>query len=433
MSLACGCVPFAGAGSTSRADDGLLECGAPARDPSGLAPQSALGDLWAWIHPSATARGFGAHFGSVGDIDGDGCDDLAVTAEDGVRLFLGPLGRGDWSADEHDAHFMPRSIDRPAHGADVNGDGVAEFWIGNELYSFDKGAATLVFEGGSGGAELVDADGDGAMDAVLSWSDSLVLAYGPLSDWSEPTLAQGCQDGLEVPPTAACIVMVDPTTGVPGATGVHDADVVADITGDDVPDIIAMDYGDFSEGRIGAAVYAGGDLRGQLLGSEPYQDVQNVLAPNFKPVLGDVDGNGVEDVALLGGIGESSELVDVDSAGADLDVQLPASELMFPIVVSSGDMDRDGITELRTTVDGDVVLFAGNFSGELPSDSSDDGAYTVVNVLDGAGAPVIVAIDIADNPDALGDSTGDGGTDIVVLAPKGDGVVVIASDDLFPP
>ena len=249
------------------------------REPSGVVGQGAQGDLWATIHGPDDAESFGMYmFGMVGDVDGDECEDLVVGASDGMRLFLGPLGRGDWSAaDEADAHFETRDGADIARAGDLDGDGADEFWVAGQLFTYTDGIVAVAFDAGGRSGDLVDLDGDSVLDAVVNMSNSTVIAYGPLDTWKEPTLATGCHDSVTVPQSAACIVPIDPSLGRPNTDGGYDYDVLADVTGDGHPEIIVIDYGDFSEGeyRSNAVLFAGGDLRGQTIGTP--------LAQNSRP------------------------------------------------------------------------------------------------------------------------------------------------------
>ena len=127
----------------------------------------------------------------VADLDGDGMDDVALTAFNELDLYLG--GPGRWAAEEPNFRFWagPQGFTAGALDAsDLTGDGVAELVVGSYSEDEERGVATI-FDGramehsanGSrwalAGAREVDLpcrsdslllaalDGDGALDLVV--------------------------------------------------------------------------------------------------------------------------------------------------------------------------------------------------------------------------------------------------------------------------
>jgi hypothetical protein len=283
---------------------------------------------------------------------------------------------------------------------------------------------TSVFQGGAEGAELADMDADGQLDAFVSWSNSVVVAYGPLDLWNGSSTLKfgGCYEDMAVVPADSACIFVS-YDGWIDTIGSHEVHTVRDVTGDDVPDLLVVDWGDWSEGRTGAAIVGGGDHRGSMI-LAPSEDTVVSRLGTFYPVLGDVDRDGADDVAVVDGVMPAAELSD-DAAMPNIQVAgSPSSG-----IVSVGDMDRDGVAELQTVVDGVQVLFSGDHDGVLPADPFDP-LYTVLSATDGEGNDVNLYLDSLSNPLAVGDITGDGGTDIV--RPAAGRVVILASDDLFP-
>lgn len=308
----------------------------------------------------------------------------------------------------------PRPVER---AADVDGDGRDEFWEGELLWSFDGAAASVMFDAGYDidHAELLDADGDGATDVFMARGSSMVLAYGPLALWDEDAFPESCRSEVDVPDGAACFFLPESD-----AEGTHLGDVIADVTGDGLPDFVVQSWGDGGGYEL-SMVYAGGDLRGQLVTDDILVDLTGSVLLSY-PVLGDLDGDGFDEVAADKGVLSGATLLDAE---AELRTELPESTTA---ITSRGDVDGDGVAELHLLVGGTPVLVSGSFEGLLPPNPLEP-VYTSTVVFDADGSPVDFDAWHEDDPWTVGDITGDGRSDVLGGNTT---VAVLASDDLFP-
>ncbi|MCB9765412.1 MAG: FG-GAP repeat protein [Alphaproteobacteria bacterium] len=352
---------------------------------------------------SCDLRSFFGERSAVGDFNGDGQVDLAVTAhddryDDGDRgtafLFYGPLGA---DLDAYDADVLLTGIQGdgavgPAVAGDVDDDGVAELVFavvdasaGNAIHVVDGTAAsgsvsdaavTLsgaagVAEAGAGLAAGMDLDGDGVGDLAVGAPDA--GSSGKVYVFSGPIDASG-------------------------ALGQADAILTGAVTGDDLgvrvsaqPDHDGDGYADLLIGASGALSRAGtvylvpGPIRsGDVSAASPAQITGARSSDCLGEVIadaGDMNGDGDPDVAL--GLSASinyrtgaayvffGPLSGALRAGdADQTVSPSGTDGLGAAMSLAGDLDDDGYSELLLS----AVL--------------DDGAATeagAVFVLAGAG------------------------------------------------
>ncbi|MFB9540548.1 MULTISPECIES: FG-GAP repeat protein [Streptomyces] len=199
---------------------------------------------------------------TVGDIDGDGAEDL-VTVENqfNLRVLKGPFGRDGSTAngeqlvtDEFDSRYLDLAT------GDVNGDGVTDvaatqhdgdefdarrvvYWLGTEQgltpYTTVKGADGYRLQGGES-LDIGDVDQDGVDDIVVGRA---VTGYDsdldtPAAKGGRVTWIPGTSDG---PDGTKATHLNQDSPGVPGSAEAGDGfgtDVrVADVNGDGYPDV----------------------------------------------------------------------------------------------------------------------------------------------------------------------------------------------------
>ncbi|MFN7146564.1 MAG: MopE-related protein, partial [Myxococcota bacterium] len=199
----------------------------------------------------------------VGDVDGDGVNDLAVGAPDGTAkewIVLGPI-TGDTMLADAPILYEGTSASETGHGsdlADVNGDGIADAVIG-------------AYEDATGGYA----------------AGTVFIDYGPLAPGTYDVNAD--MDAALIGDSA-------------GAYAGRYVRAGGDVDGDGIGDILACaPYASVSGPYSGAAyvVYGGvtgdydlGSADGILLGEAPNDYAGEELT------MGDVDGDGLADVVL---------------------------------------------------------------------------------------------------------------------------------------
>jgi hypothetical protein len=277
---------------------------------------------------------FGGRMAPVGDLDGDGWDDLAISAPgefEGAFDSDFKTGNLHWSADHgrvvfgpfegevpiDDAHAL--TLETPAvdlYGTyDLTGDGVRDMMASGLLYPAPVSRGSL-------------ADGDARTEVLLD-GDYEIDRYGP--------------------------------------TPVHDMD------GDGIADLLVQ--GGVMSGPLVSGVLSSADADRQIVGVQEREQYRSTAD------IGDVDGDGAGDLVLVVGTGYDYYLVGL--SGVNLDIQdalfqlAPTSMLEQGYLVAQNrpiDLDADGVAEVvlgfgldRT----DLGIWYGPSSGTLDMASAD--------------------------------------------------------------
>ena len=359
--------------------------------------EGSLGTAAAVTITGTTSKGgFGTAVDGVGDLDGDGYDDIVVTAYtvDEGYLFYGPLS-GDITADEADAFFIDNTYTGAYGGysvqaaGDVNQDGYQDLIFGAPLVSiFDQfsGAAVISygpFEGDDvlGTSTLVGE----SYYAQVGWS---VAGVGDVNgDGYEDLLAGGrysgigTDDGMEYPGSA--YLYYGP---VPPETTLTASEADVQLTAS-----TQFDLG-------GEIVTHAGDLN-----NDGYQDV--LVSEDDQDLSGRI--------ALFYGSGSLGSGYSLDDSDASFSGE--AAEHLAISVAQMGDANSDGYGDLAIGAYGAsggygaAYLVFGPFSGAV--DLSDSG-LKIMSDSDGF---------LGFSVSSAGDFDGDSLTDILVGAPEADG------------
>lgn len=214
-----------------------------------------------------TGEGAGANagrrLGTVGDIDGDGLDELLVGAwtdatlyDQGGAAYL-VMGARDGSLGKHpsirpsgDGWYLSSALDG---GPDLDGDGAPEVVVGAFGYEDSAGAAWLV-----SGAEFAGGDLTMPDDAIGSVLGSQA---GTVAGSTAQFLGDVTGDGVEDLAVSAQLTTAGEYADA-GMVGIFTADGLEDTTMDDAPITV---YGTYAEALIGAQVVSAGDQDGDGL------------------------------------------------------------------------------------------------------------------------------------------------------------------------
>jgi hypothetical protein len=129
-------------------------------------------------------------FSGVGDLNGDGFDELAVTTSDGVKVLFGHAGTFE-AVDASDSSqfdlIFEGSIDKAEAAGDVNGDGLDDLLVkgtagayvvyGSRAFAAPGGNDTI---NGTAGADAID--GGGGSDTVYGYAGDDILSGGAGDD-----------------------------------------------------------------------------------------------------------------------------------------------------------------------------------------------------------------------------------------------------------
>lgn len=369
---------------------------------------------------------FGTSATSVADLDGDGFRELVV----GHPKFNGSSGRVEIFSGKTYEYMSSVTQNKGgdqfgqalASVGDLDGDGFDELLVGarfNDTAAFDAGAAFVyssktgallhTFTGTLGGdhfgsavASVPDLTGDGIAELFVG---------APQADG-----ANGADSGQGFVFSGADYSLLFTLEGPQvGAYAGAAVDALGDMTGDGVPDLVmgAPEYDllPVLNDRIGAAfIYSGAD--GSLVRTFK-GDVQASQFGSALAVTEDLTGDGLLDLAV--GAPDHKNTAGLvrffDSATGALLKEvdgLKISDRFGASVTRAGDVDGDGTNEIAVGTDGALTTVKGYVRGY--SGANLDESFDFEPVGGGAGFGAMVQ--------GLGDMNGDGLSDLAIGSPR---------------
>jgi hypothetical protein len=385
-------------------------CGAPEKsDGSTTETRSALTAVL-FAPYVTTPTGSSPQAVAVGDLNGDGRTDVAMTtagsstpgSDNMLHVFLQASDGTLQPEVKYALGVAPQSIDI----GDVNGDGRADVVVGN----FGSSTIGVLLQNAAGtldpmvtyptvnslSVKIGDFNGDGLLDVVgINWG------------------ARG--DGVDVFLQTATGTLAAPVTYHESHGGYDEVDV-GDVNGDGRTDIIVMSGQLYADPNIGLLLQK---ADGTMAAPVYYSVGSNIITHGV--AVGDLNGDGLSDVVVSYGGNRPSSLIGCffQNAGNTLNPAMSAHSYDLPSAIVLADVDEDGRKDVVVTHDGWMALgvyrqtAAGNVSPEelyaLPYDSQ----YQPQGL-------------------AVGDINGDGLAD-VVIADANNGLVVLRHVDDVPP
>jgi hypothetical protein len=363
--------------------------------------------------------GLGADSVAIGDLNGDGIQDLVVA--NGQQNGNGDFGEVAVLLGNGNGTFQSAvTYSTGAYGAtsvavgDVNGDGIPDLVVGNDCLDLQgeicagsigavsvllgngdgtfQPAATYAIEyGGASSVALADLRGTGILDLVVT-----DLIQDGQNYESSAGVLLGNGDGTFQP-------AVNYNSGGDGSSSV----AVGDFNGDGIPDIVVTNSCQSescqSDGTVGVMLGNGDGT---------FQPVVTYDSGSLRSdwvATADLTGNGIVDLVVDGGAGN---VVGVLLGNGDGTFQAPLTYVVDGVAggkVAIGDMNGDGIPDLAVTdactklkdgacTDAKVIVLLGNgdgtFQPQIPYSTGGIGAFAVaIGDVNGDGRPDLVVAD----------------------------------------
>jgi len=314
---------------------------------------------------------------ALGDLNGDGKPDLAVTSEAGTVSVLLGNGNGTFQAQQI---FATGSFPFSVALRDVNGDGKPDLTVGNE---------------GSNTVSVLLGNGNGtfqAQEAFATGSYPKSLALGDLNGDGQPDLAVGNYGGTN---TASVLLgngngtFQAPQAFATGSGAISVA--LDDANGDGKPDL--------------AVANRNSDTVSVLLGNgNGTFQAQQAFATGTSPVavaLSDVNGDGIPDLAVAN-YNSYTVSVLLGNGNGTFQGQQTFAAGSRPLSVALGDVNGDGKPDIAVANLGERFAYDSSVSVLL---GNGNGTFQGQETFAAGSAPFSVA---------LGDVNGDGRPDLVV-------------------
>ncbi len=311
--------------------------------------------------------GLGTDVAILGDVNGDGYDDFIISAphaginaEGKCYLFFG--GKKNWqmrtAASEANITFVgeaaKNNLGKVARVGDLNGDGLDDILLGssdaNKVYIFlgkksgwssevnvSESNAFFQPDNSPTGLSIIaaggDMNGDDLNDFLVTFPDTIYLLAGKLTGWDSST---------SMTPIAS--FTHETTSGMPRAKA-----IIPDVNGDGYDDIMIGDHSDDYGGLNAGQIYlffgkSDGWQMDQSLSTANASFIGEVITDYLRYTggIGDVDGDGLNDLLLMSPYNDNERgkcyIVFGKTAGWSL--RTDVSQIQTTIV---GETEEDGL------------------------------------------------------------------------------------------
>ncbi len=344
------------------------------RDPVGVSvafgadPLPLLTGLW--INTDAFMGADAVYPAGVGDLDGDGFEDLVAAAANyggGVfaagellGFFGGPGGPAEVATSlyVHNEGYVSGHHGSLAGVGDLNGDGYADFVASAENDSSSgPDVRLLVFFGQGSGLPVLAATVSGE-----TTEDRIGVALAPGGDPDGDGFAEFVTDRRSPSAGLSAGLLYGGSPGYPAAGPAQEASLIpaGDLDGDGFDEVVVITQSQSLQ-LIGG-------------GREPLED-PTPFGPGVTILGGvDVDGDGYPDLVVadpdegLGGIVRVHRgSPDGPSTAPDWVIEGATSDELGLALVSAGDPNRDGYGDFWVQADGFLRLYLGSWAGPLES------------------------------------------------------------------
>jgi hypothetical protein len=363
--------------------------------------------------------GLGADSVAIGDLNGDGIQDLVVA--NGQQNGNGDFGEVAVLLGNGNGTFQSAvTYSTGAYGAtsvavgDVNGDGIPDLVVGNDCLDLQG----EICAGSIGAASVLLGNGDGTFQPAATYAieyggaSSVALADLRGTGILDLVVTDLIQDGQNYESSAGVLLGNGDGTFQPavnynsGGDGSSSA-AVGDFNGDGIPDIVVTNSCQSescqSDGTVGVMLGNGDGT---------FQPVVTYDSGSLRSdwvAAADLTGNGIVDLVVDGGAGN---VVGVLLGNGDGTFQAPLTYVVDGVAggkVAIGDMNGDGIPDLAVTdactklkdgacTDAKVIVLLGNgdgtFQPQIPYSTGGIGAFAVaIGDVNGDGRPDLVVAD----------------------------------------
>ena len=365
-----------------------------------------------WSGAAGSAFGYGAT--GVGDLDGDGHDDIAIGSNressyaGAMRVYMGGAAGPSATADHTYTGGSSEQLGRAPVGGDFDGDGYSDLVVGSAFAGSGRQGRADVYPGSASGL-----DSTPARSITGTTSSSYVgigMAVGDFDadGYDDLVLGEYPRNRIQVYPGGAGGLATSPGVTLSGPGGnsyFGQYNSVGDINGDGYDDLVAVDYG--WTGTTGKAyLFEGGSAGLSAAASWSVEGTSTASWMAEVGASGDLDGDGFDDIAV--GTRDAGGTVQVffgSSAGpsttADLTITGVGGGWPVPRIVA--DMDLDGYDDLAIGWGNGptVAVHRGGPGG--PSTTAD---LTLSGTVSGGG--------FGGSLESAGDVNGDGVPDLIV-------------------